>query len=135
MWVRYDSVVTPLFCRQRLYIQQMNSTLTYFYENYFRCRRFYLVAVCNKPGLLFIDSDKFLLKSVNFYHLLMLFQIKFVFLYPKMWQSLVGEVHVGLYDNLEQRESIENKQLKGADEDSALHFNCKNWKFMDQRVS
>ena len=28
MWVRYDSVVTPLFCRQRLYIQQMNSTLT-----------------------------------------------------------------------------------------------------------
>ena len=28
MWVRYDSAVTPLFCRQRLYIQQMNSTLT-----------------------------------------------------------------------------------------------------------
>ena len=28
MWVRYDSVVTPLFCRQRLYIQQMYSTLT-----------------------------------------------------------------------------------------------------------
>ena len=28
MWVRYDSVVTPLFCRQRLYRQQMNSTLT-----------------------------------------------------------------------------------------------------------
>ena len=28
MWVRYDSVVTPLFCRQRLCIQQMYSTLT-----------------------------------------------------------------------------------------------------------
>ena len=28
MWVRYDSAVTPLFCRQRLYIQQMYSTLT-----------------------------------------------------------------------------------------------------------
>ena len=28
MWVRYDSAVTPLFCMQRLYIQQMNSTLT-----------------------------------------------------------------------------------------------------------